>query len=538
MVLDPKYISRLAERAAVLVDDHYRIPNGRLEQWDSYWMPDISLERLGNDAETALFGRISKILERYPHLAEKLGYSWATDRRSYRSPMDVVYQLIVLESIAELDTDHPHIREDKPVVARMAINRDFISRGVPGDDVDFIFIARGFMDFLKYFVELVVSLEELGNDDNSRTLWGIGDLDSTSGRHPELVNDFLQRFMIQSVRVVSGKFPHGGKPIGSTLFSKWASKPILAGTYMAVESFIIAHELGHLLGRHSLADNSREKEIQADRAALSLSMTRSGIEGSEVLSVHAIYLGSTLFYELGELYFQISMVLDESRGDPRLDYYVWVFAELRARRLACREHLHGFGLDLSLACTLAREVHEVTALCRLFLSALAKNLRSPLCVDLLTSKRLDVNFSQQCTELRRLYSQTKPDLESIAKIHGDLADYYYIVHADPAKQRAHRLAAAVVYQIAAMGRDPGTVPELADTIVILADELRSDFDSRHQAFTIGEVVRLLGQIDGNNFRALIDGLASSSCHYDGETILAGTYLTASAHSKHYVSWPH
>jgi len=97
------------------------------------------------------------------------------------------------------------------------------------------------------------------------------------------------------------------------------------------------------------------------------------------------------------------------------------------------------------------------------------------------------------------YSYARPDIRDIAASHQNLASDLGQAGLDPAAQRAHRLAAAVIYQLTGMTHD------LADTLRILALELRQD-TSGHLPGTLGEVIESAERTEGARLRQLIAAL--------------------------------
>jgi hypothetical protein len=104
------------------------------------------------------------------------------------------------------------------------------------------------------------------------------------------------------------------------------------------------------------------------------------------------------------------------------------------------------------------------------------------------------------TALRLGYA--RPELRDIAISHHNLAAYLQKGGGDPAGQRAHRLAATLVFRLADMTHD------LASTRRTLAVELRQDdtAGTERRPGTLAEVVRVVELTDGVRFGELITAL--------------------------------
>jgi hypothetical protein len=98
------------------------------------------------------------------------------------------------------------------------------------------------------------------------------------------------------------------------------------------------------------------------------------------------------------------------------------------------------------------------------------------------------------------YGYARPDPRDIAARHHNLASYLRQAGSDSAAQRAHRLAAALIYQLTGMAHD------LADTVRVLAGELRQDPTGRHLPGTLGEVIESAEQTEGVHLGQLITAL--------------------------------
>jgi tetratricopeptide (TPR) repeat protein len=110
---------------------------------------------------------------------------------------------------------------------------------------------------------------------------------------------------------------------------------------------------------------------------------------------------------------------------------------------------------------------------------------------------------QQALELQRTAVRlvyVRPEPRYIAINHYQLANRLRAAGADFAETRAHRLAAALLFQLTGMTR------EVADTIRVLARELRGDADRGDLPGTIDEVVLVAGQTEGVHLDQLITAL--------------------------------
>ena len=97
------------------------------------------------------------------------------------------------------------------------------------------------------------------------------------------------------------------------------------------------------------------------------------------------------------------------------------------------------------------------------------------------------------------YSYLRRDLD-MAGDHHNLANYLWKAGSDPAAQRAHRLAAALIRQLS------GMTHELAGSCAVLASELR-EADRQHLPGTVPEVIAVAEQTEGVKLGEVIAALA-------------------------------
>jgi tetratricopeptide (TPR) repeat protein len=111
-------------------------------------------------------------------------------------------------------------------------------------------------------------------------------------------------------------------------------------------------------------------------------------------------------------------------------------------------------------------------------------------------------FEQTAIRLR----YARPEPRDIAISHHNLASYLRVAGGDPAAQRAHRLAAALIRQLAGMAHD------LARTLRELAAEIRAapaagaGSGAGQLPATLAEVIQVAGQTDGVRLGDLITAL--------------------------------
>jgi tetratricopeptide (TPR) repeat protein len=110
-------------------------------------------------------------------------------------------------------------------------------------------------------------------------------------------------------------------------------------------------------------------------------------------------------------------------------------------------------------------------------------------------------LSLERTTIRLTY--TRPEPRDIAISHHNLATYLAQAGADPAEQRAHRLAAALIYQLTGMNH------QLATTLRALAAELRDPGDRPDQLpATLADVIEAAERTEGVHLGRLIAVLQS------------------------------
>jgi hypothetical protein len=110
------------------------------------------------------------------------------------------------------------------------------------------------------------------------------------------------------------------------------------------------------------------------------------------------------------------------------------------------------------------------------------------------------NVAFECTAIRLRY--TRPEPRSIAISHHNLANYLREAGTDPAAQRAHRLAAVIIWQLTGMTHN------LARTTRALANDLRAeDPDQGQFPVTLEEVIQTTADLtEGVHLRELIAAL--------------------------------
>ena len=113
------------------------------------------------------------------------------------------------------------------------------------------------------------------------------------------------------------------------------------------------------------------------------------------------------------------------------------------------------------------------------------------------SGRPGVAVGLERTAIRLRYP--RPDPYNIAVCHHNLADYQREARGDRAGQRAHRLAAALIYQLTGMTHD------LADAQRALTAEARTD-DGADLPATLGDVIQAAERTDGVRLGELIAAL--------------------------------
>jgi hypothetical protein len=100
--------------------------------------------------------------------------------------------------------------------------------------------------------------------------------------------------------------------------------------------------------------------------------------------------------------------------------------------------------------------------------------------------------------LRFFYARPEP--RDIAVSHHNLANCLGRLGGDRAGQRAHRLAAALIYRLAGMGHD------LAHTVRALAGELRADDGGQALPSTVAQVAEVAGRTEGVRLGELLAAL--------------------------------
>jgi CHAT domain len=113
------------------------------------------------------------------------------------------------------------------------------------------------------------------------------------------------------------------------------------------------------------------------------------------------------------------------------------------------------------------------------------------------SGRTEAAADLERTALRLCYA--RPDLRDIAISHHNLANYLWEAGGDRAGERAHRLAAALIYQLI------GMTHHLADAQRALAAEVRADVGADLPA-ALGDVIQVAERTDGVRLGELIETL--------------------------------
>lgn len=133
---------------------------------------------------------------------------------------------------------------------------------------------------------------------------------------------------------------------------------------------------------------------------------------------------------------------------------------------------------------------------------------------------LEAAVDLQHAALRFRYTRPEPEARNITVSHYNLANYLGRLGRDPAGQRAHRLAAALIYRLADM------TPDLAEAVGVLAIELRRESGHAALPSTVGQVVQTVEQTEGVALRTLLAALQPDS--HAVETALAEILRTATA----------
>ena len=110
---------------------------------------------------------------------------------------------------------------------------------------------------------------------------------------------------------------------------------------------------------------------------------------------------------------------------------------------------------------------------------------------------------QQALELERTairLAYVQPEPRAVAISHHQLANRLRMARVDPAAERAHRLAAALLFQLS------GMTHELGVTSSQLATELRQDADREDLPGTVDEVIRVAEQTEGVHLDQLLTAL--------------------------------
>ena len=115
----------------------------------------------------------------------------------------------------------------------------------------------------------------------------------------------------------------------------------------------------------------------------------------------------------------------------------------------------------------------------------------------------DLGHRQAAADLERSALRlfyTQPDSRGIAASHYNLANCLVALGDDPVSQRAHRLAAALIYRLAGMSRD------FADAAQALATEMRAAGDDQTLPSTVAEVTAAAALTEGVRLDALLAAL--------------------------------
>jgi hypothetical protein len=298
-----------------------------------------------------LQGRIDELLEHFPHLTSTFDYGWVRDRRSYRYGVEMLLQYHLLGLIADIDPAHPRLAGHSPFVVRVAVGREFVSSSMPAGDINLLVISRGFMEFLKYFLELSLDLLELEARlppaaEEPGLRWGADRIEEIFGSFHAETNAVFQHFALQAFELSMEARPSGGAGISERLLAGPAAQAL---SYSGTESFVVAHEMAHLLEGHSSA-RKLHQEVNADRAAVSLCIASVGADnrtGSNWSHV-SLYVGVPAFFAVGRLYLQIGASVDRVTGHPPRVDYAEAQTEIEAREIFVDRAFADFGIPVDL----------------------------------------------------------------------------------------------------------------------------------------------------------------------------------------------
>jgi hypothetical protein len=335
--LTPDYVRTLSdEGVGLFVDDRFHLS----EAVDS---PNF----LQNQP---LFEQIKMLLQIYPHLSETFDYGWAADPASYRYGSEVMLQYYLLRLIADIDPRHPKLADHVPFVAKVAIGRGFVSSSLNVGDVTVVAISRGFMDFLRYWFELALDLSDLETrlparespDETAAFGWGVDRIAEISDHYNGDMNDAFQRFAWQAFKASMETLAEPSPGITPRLLKAPA---VQAMGYLSTESYLLAHELGHVLEGHT-ASRKLHQEVMADLAATSICIASSGTAKHFTDNMHfyCLYSGIPLFFAAGRLYLNVGAAVDRVTGHPPRMDYLEARTEIEARELFAQQSFAKFDI--------------------------------------------------------------------------------------------------------------------------------------------------------------------------------------------------
>ena len=198
-----------------------------------------------------------------------------------------------------------------------------------------------------------------------------------------------------------------------------------------------------------------------------------------------------------------ALALGEWQQD--LDLNAAILTSRRARRAGTHEIARTRFNDTGPLIRLGRleEAEQILTACQQVyedlgdLAVLAKVLSARADLE---DERGDITAALALMQTAIRFSYARPESIDIAGSHVNLATYLGKAGSDPAAQRAHRLAAVLIFQLTGMAQD------LADTTRALAGDLRRDTGGQHLPSTLDEVIAVAEQTEGVHLGQLITAL--------------------------------
>lgn len=279
---------------------------------------------------------IQQLMRKRPAFFRRFDYGWAASLR-YQSGIEAWLQLEALSVLSLIPDDHPDLVRHRPTVVRLVATADYATTTVSGRVCDFVLLSEPYLSLVREFAVLLRSLHGLADLSSPANYldasWLMKATRSLVDKGEQAVSDMYRPLQEHAVALARNEQPRVSPPqLGAWLQDAVsAGDPLaqdLACRYVAVDRFVLFHELGHLLRTDPYTQpRSAIAEFHADRTAVSLALARLESSPSEANHdvvqgvMRDVALGGATFLQLmrlvtlfGETHRWVAVMADQAYG--------------------------------------------------------------------------------------------------------------------------------------------------------------------------------------------------------------------------------